>query len=186
MDRDGRKSGSRVVALYRLSPLDRLTARQGDTGRAAVHPFFDRLHPFAETFMALFERGTLPHRSTLSRFLAAVHTSCLQALRTVFATSSFVWGWTQETIGGLWDLGDRSGQRYLVFDIDATREAARQRKLPTSTELPLAQRRLDALCGPGYLGHRRGSARAMRNPYHLPSIVKGPLAETSHCARLGP
>lgn len=59
-------------------------------------------------------------------------------------------------LGGLWD---RSGQRYLVFaifDVDATREAARQRKLPSGAELPLARRRLDALCGPGYLGRRRG------------------------------
>lgn len=118
-----------------------------------LQAFFDRLYPFAEPFMALFERGTLPHRSTLSRFLAAVDSSCLETLRAVFMTSSFVWGWTQETIGGLWD---RAGQRYLVFDIDATREAARQRKLPIGTDLPAAQHRLDALCGPGYLGHRRG------------------------------
>jgi hypothetical protein len=123
------------------------------SGERTLQAFFDRLHPFAEPFMALFERSTLPHRSTLSRFLAALDTSCLEALRTVFSASSYGWGWTQETIGGLWD---RAGQRYLVFDIDATREAARQRKLPIGTELPGAQRRLDALCGPGYLGHRRG------------------------------
>jgi hypothetical protein len=123
------------------------------SGERTLQAFFDRLHPFAEPFMALFERGTLPHRSTLSRFLAAIDDSCLEALRAVFVTSSYVWGWTRETIGGLWD---RAGQRYLVFDIDATREAARQRKLPSGTELPAAQRRLDALCGPGYLGHRRG------------------------------
>lgn len=123
------------------------------SGEQTLQAFFDRLHPFAGPFMALFERGTVPHRSTLSRFLAAVDSSCLHALRAVFAASSFVWGWTQETIGGLWD---RLGQRYLVFDIDGTREAARQRKIPVSTELPQAKRRLDALCGPGYVGHRRG------------------------------
>ncbi len=123
------------------------------SGERTLQAFFDRLQPFTEPFMALFERGTMPHRSTLSRFLAALDTSCLEALRAVFATSSFVWGWTQETIGGLWD---RSGQRYLVFDIDGTREAARQRKLPVGAELPGARRRLDALCGPGYMGHRRG------------------------------
>jgi len=127
------------------------------SGERTLQAFFDRLHPFAGPFMALFERGTLPHRSTLSRFLAAVDSSCLQALRTAFATSSFVWGWTQETIGGLWDRsGHRSGHRYLVFASDGTREAARQRKLPTSAELPVAKRRLDTLCGPGYVGHRRG------------------------------
>src|SRR5271166_2338192 len=123
------------------------------SGERTLQAFFDRLQPFAEPFMALFEREIVPHRSTLSRFLAAVDTSCLQSLRAVCMTSSLVWGWTQETIGGLWD---RSGQRYLVFDIDGTREAARQRKLPTSTELPAAQRRLDAVCAPGYMGRRRG------------------------------
>ena len=33
--------------------------------------FYERLHPFAAPFMALFGRERLPHRSTLSRFLAA-------------------------------------------------------------------------------------------------------------------
>jgi hypothetical protein len=123
------------------------------SGERTLQAFFDRLQPFAIPFMALFERAALPHRSTLSRFLAAIDGPCLDALRTLFATSSFLWGWTQETIGGRWD---RSGQRYLVFDIDGAREAARQRTLPTSADLPPAQRRRDALCGPGYTGHRRG------------------------------
>jgi hypothetical protein len=123
------------------------------SGERTLQAFFDRLQPFAEPFMALFERGTTPHRSTLSRFVAAIDSSCLEALRAVFSTSSLVWGWTQETIGGLWD---RSGHRYLVFDIDGTREAARQRKLPQGADLPAAQRRLDALCAPGYLGRGRG------------------------------
>lgn len=138
---------------YEVTDLLALLFGYAISGERTLQAFFDRLHPFAEPFMALFERGTLPHRSTLSRFLAALDRPCLQALRSVFMTSSFGWGWTQETIGGLWD---RSGQRYLVFAIDGTREAARQRKLPNGTELPRAQRRLDALCGPGYQGHRRG------------------------------
>jgi hypothetical protein len=123
------------------------------SGERTLQAFFDRLHPFADPFMALFERETLPHRSTLSRFLRAIDRRCLDALRDLFATSSLVWGWTQETIGGLWD---RSGQRYLVFGIDGTREAARQRKLPQGAALPAPQRRLDALCAPGYLGRGRG------------------------------
>ena len=123
------------------------------SGERTLQAFFDRLQPFAEPFMALFERGTLPHRSTLSRFLAAIDSSMSGGLAESVCTSSFVWGWTQETIGGLWD---RAGQRYLVFDIDGTREAARQRKLPVGPELPASHRRLDALCGPGYMGRRRG------------------------------
>lgn len=123
------------------------------SGERTLQVFFDRLQPFAGPFMALFERETLPHRSTLSRFLSAMDRPCLEAVRNLFATSSWMWGWTQETIGGLWD---RSGQRYLVFDIDGTREAARQRKLPQGADLPAPHRRLDVLCAPGYLGRGRG------------------------------
>jgi hypothetical protein len=123
------------------------------SGERTLQAFFDRLQPFADPFMALFEREALPHRSTLSRFLAAIDSPCLDALRQLFAISTFGWGWTQETIGGLWD---RSGQRHLVFDIDGTREAARQRKLPHGADLPAPHRRLDALCAPGYLGRGRG------------------------------
>ena len=82
------------------------------SGERTLQAFFDRLQPFADPFMALFEREALPHRSTLSRFLAAIDSPCLDALRQLFAISTFGWGWTQETIGGLWD---RSGQRHLVF-----------------------------------------------------------------------
>ena len=123
------------------------------SGERTLQAFFDRLQPFADPFMALFERGKLPHRSTLSRFLTALDDECLDALRTRFVVSSFTWGWTTETIGGLWD---RAGHHYLVFAIDGTREVARQRGLPSGSELPPAHRRLDALCAPGYLGHRHG------------------------------
>jgi hypothetical protein len=54
------------------------------SGERTLQAFFDRLQPFALPFMALFERGALPHRTTLSRFLAAVDTSCLEALRSLF------------------------------------------------------------------------------------------------------
>jgi hypothetical protein len=46
--------------------------------------FYERLAPFAEPFMALFGRNQLPHRSTLSRFLAALDQSTVEALRTLF------------------------------------------------------------------------------------------------------
>ncbi len=44
----------------------------------------------------------------------------------------------------------------MVFDIDGTREAARQRALPKTPELPAPQRRLGELCAPGYTGRKRG------------------------------
>src|SRR5260370_8254675 len=53
-------------------------------------------------------------------------------------------------------LSDRQERRYLVFDVDATRQAARQRALPCDPTLPAARRRLDAVCAPGYRGRKRG------------------------------
>ena len=41
------------------------------SGERTLEAFYERLQPFAEPFMALFERDRLPSRSALSRFLAA-------------------------------------------------------------------------------------------------------------------
>src|SRR5207247_2950321 len=60
---------------------------------------------------------------------------------------------THDSIGGIWD---REGCCYIVFDVDATRQAARQRALPSDPTLPPPQRRLDAVCAPGYTGRKRG------------------------------
>src|SRR6266567_3811110 len=94
------------------------------SGERRLSDFFERLSPFGAAFMALFGRANLPHRSSLSRFLADVDRPCLEAFRTLFEQFSFPEGWTSETIGGLWD---RQGRHYIVFDVDATRQAAPQR-----------------------------------------------------------
>ncbi len=44
----------------------------------------------------------------------------------------------------------------MVIDLDGTREAARQRALPQTDELPQPFRRLDDVCAPGYRGRKRG------------------------------
>ena len=123
------------------------------SGERTLADFFERLAPFDAAFMALFGRAELPHRATLSRFLASVDRPCLETFRTLFEQSSFAEGWTNESIGGIWD---RQGRRYIVFDVDATRQAARQRALPPDPTLPPPQRRLDAVCAPGYTGRKRG------------------------------
>ena len=139
----------------RYEPIDFLAVLIGYaiSGERTLADFFERVAPFETAFMALFGRANLPHRSSLSRFLADVDRSCLQAFRRLFEQSSEASGWTPETIGGIWD---RQGRRYIVFDIDATRQAARQRALPCPPELPAARRRLDAVCAPGYTGRKRG------------------------------
>ncbi|MBO0794117.1 MAG: hypothetical protein J2P36_24640, partial [Ktedonobacteraceae bacterium] len=123
------------------------------SGERTLADFFERLAPFGAAFMALFGRANLPHRSSLSRFLVDVDRPCLEAFRTLFEQFSFPEGWTKDSIGGIWD---RQGRRYIVFDVDATRQAARQRSLPCDPTLPLAKRRLDAVCAPGDIGRKRG------------------------------
>ena len=54
------------------------------SGEPTLLAFYERLHPFAEPFMALFGRDQLPHRSTLSRLLAALDQTSVEALRLLF------------------------------------------------------------------------------------------------------
>src|SRR2546428_9561466 len=121
-------------------PIDFLAVLVGYaiSGERTLSDFFERVTPFETAFMALFGRKCLPHRSSLSRFLADVDRPCLEAFRTLFEQQTFAEGWTAETIGGIFD---RQGRRYLVFDVDATRQAARQRALPCDPTLPAAKRR---------------------------------------------
>jgi hypothetical protein len=123
------------------------------SGERTLADFFERLAPFGDAFMALFGRAALPHRSSLSRFLADVDRPCLEAFRQLFEQHSFAEGWTNDSIGGIWD---RQGRRYLVFDVDATRQAGRPRALPCDPTLPSPRRRLDAVCAAGYTGRKRG------------------------------
>jgi hypothetical protein len=109
------------------------------SGEPTLLAFYERLLPFASPFMALFGRNQLPHRSTLSRFLAALDQPTVEALRTLFqkdllARSPF------SSPGGLLD---RTGKHRLVVDVDGTRQAARQRALPQTEALPAPHRRFD-------------------------------------------
>ena len=54
------------------------------SGEPTLEAFYQRLLPFAESFMALFGRTKLPHAATLSRFLAALDHAPVEALRTLF------------------------------------------------------------------------------------------------------
>ena len=119
-----------------------------------LEAFYERLQPFAVPFMALFERDRLPARSTLSRFLAALTQEPVEALRSLFLDDLLSRPLSQDLQTG--DLTDREGVARMVFDIDGTREAARQRALPQAEELPPPFRRLDEICAPGYTGRKRG------------------------------
>lgn len=124
------------------------------SGEQTLEAFYERLQPFAVPFMALFDRDQLPARSTLSRFLAALSEAPVEALRTLFLDDLLSRPLTHDKQTG--GLVDRTGNAWIVFDIDGTREAARQRALPQTDDLPPAFRRLDEVCAPGYTGRKRG------------------------------
>ncbi len=122
------------------------------SGEPTLKAFYERLAPFAEPFMALFGRNQLPHRSTLSRFLAALDQPPVEALRTLFQKDLFA----RKPFPSPGGLFDRTEKQWLVVDVDGTRATARQRALPQTDVLPAAHRRFDLVCAPGYQGRKRG------------------------------
>ena len=124
------------------------------SGERTLETFYEHLEPFAVAFMALVDRDQLPARSTLSRFLAALTETPVEALRTLFLDDLLSRPLSPEKQIG--NLVDRTNNTWVVFDIDGTREAARQRALPKTEDLPEPFRRLDEVCAPGYRGRKRG------------------------------
>src|SRR6266702_6569872 len=102
------------------------------SGERTLEAFYEGLRPFAVPFMALFDRDRLPARSTLSRFLTALTQEPVEALRCLFLDDLLSRPLSKERQTG--DLVDREGNAWVVFDIDGTREAARQRALPQTEE----------------------------------------------------
>lgn len=124
------------------------------SGEPPIEAFYKRVPPFARECMALFGRARLPHRSTLSRFLQALEPEPVEALRDVFLKDVLARPLgKQASSGGLWD---RQANQWQVFAVDGTRQAARQRALPHTEELPAARRRMGKVCAPGHLGRKRG------------------------------
>lgn len=123
------------------------------SGERTLTAFSQRLLPFAEPFMALFGRANLPHPATLSRFLAALDQGCVEALRTLFQDDLVARPVLASPPGGVWD---RLGSHWTVVDVDGTKQAARQRALPQTADLPAPHRRFELVSAPGYLGRKRG------------------------------
>jgi hypothetical protein len=90
------------------------------SGERTLETFYERLQPFALAFMALFGRDRLPARSTLSRFLAMLEQTPVEALRTLFLEDLLARPLKNkegQQAGGRWD---RRGTNWLVFDRDGT------------------------------------------------------------------
>jgi hypothetical protein len=132
----------------------------GLSGEPTIEAFYQRLHPFANALMALFGRQRLPHRSTLSRFLASLEPTVVEALRTLFLRDLLAPSPVPASLGGLWD---RQQKQWFVFDVDGTRQTARQRALPRGPSLPEPHRRFEQTCAPGYKGRKRGEVLRTRS-----------------------
>src|SRR5260370_4437448 len=122
------------------------------SGEPTIASFYDRLAPFTQEFLALFDRQRLPSRSSLSRWLAALDQKTVELLRTQFLHDLFERATPFPTPGGLWD---RLGQQYVVLEVDGTRQEARHRALPDLPTLPPPHRRFDRVAAPGYQGRKR-------------------------------
>jgi hypothetical protein len=123
------------------------------SGEPTLKAFYERLLPWASPFMALFGRQDLPARSTLSRFLSTLDQPAVEALRTLFQEDLVARPTFASPPGGVWD---RLGQHWVIVDVDGTKQAARQRALPHTPDLPPPHRRFNEVCAPGYLGRKRG------------------------------
>jgi hypothetical protein len=124
------------------------------SGERTLEAFYERVKPWPDPFMAIFGRDRLPSRSALSRFLASLDQATVEVLRTLFLKDLLARPLEkEEQAGGMWD---RQGNHFLVFDVDGTREAARQRALPVTADRHAPVRRLRPLCAPGYAGRQRG------------------------------
>ena len=84
------------------------------SGERTLEAFYECLQPFAVPFMALFERDRLPSRSALSRFLAALTETSVEALRTLFLDDLLSRPLTPDKQTG--GLADRTGRSWTVFD----------------------------------------------------------------------
>ncbi len=114
----------------------------------------------------------------------------VEALRSLFLDDLLARPLTKEGQRG--ELLDRVGVQWEVFDIDGTREAARQRALPQTEELPPAFRRLDEVCAAGYTGRKRGEVvrtRTVVSQAHASQWLgsfgnrgNGEYREELHCA----
>ncbi|MEP0913305.1 hypothetical protein NDI45_20545 [Leptolyngbya sp. GB1-A1] len=125
------------------------------SGEASLKEYFKAIVPVSGLVMGLWERDGCPVASSLSRFLRDVDERAVESLRGLFEEEM-----GQKSIRvreGMW-MTDRMGNRYLMFDVDGTVKAVRQRYVSESDRYPAARRRSAGVSEPGYRGRKRGEA----------------------------
>ncbi len=148
------------MGTYEVCDFVLLLLAYSVSGEKTLADFFSALKPVQHLLMAVWNRNKTPVASTLSRFLAAIEDSSLEQLRNLFETDLWERGLNTDNMGG---LIDRRGEKYYFFDLDGTKQTARQRKLISNEEYPQAKRRSDKACGKGYTGRKRGDCLRTRS-----------------------
>lgn len=129
------------------------------SGLDTLQSFFEQLKSVQSIVMSVWQRQHCPVASTLSRFLQAIDSGALEQLRTLFEADLLEHGFAPADSGG---LIDRAGNRFWIFDVDGTHQAARQRSLANSPSYPNARRRTQGATAKGYLGRNRGEVTRTR------------------------
>lgn len=129
------------------------------SGLRTLKLLFEHLTPtFRALLTRLWRRDKSPSRSQLSRWLKIVNAPVLEAVRRFLFSLLLTQGFRGKHQGG---LHDRCGRCWLLFDLDGTRQPARQRALVESPDHPPAIRRRQAFA-PGYSGRKRADVQRTR------------------------
>ena len=125
------------------------------SGLPSLAEFYRALVPVKSLLMAVWGRQRCPVASTLSRFLGDIDAVAVALLRALFETD------LHRSVSPLLQqlgLRDRTGARWLVFDVDGTVKTVRHRVLQSQDTHPELKRRSRSACAPGYRGRKRGQA----------------------------
>ena len=107
----------------------------------------------AHALMATWKRNEVPHRSAVSRWLAAVASEDLKHFRALSEAHADQSPLTRLHHGG---LIDRAGRHHLFFDLDPTGKGYRQRHLVQDELRPQPNRRAARAAKRGRTGRHRG------------------------------
>jgi hypothetical protein len=124
------------------------------SGERTIADFYRLLSPVKEVLMSQWGRDRCPSASSLSRFLGSVGASAVESLRRLFESDL-----QRNSVRVKQEVGmfDRVGEHSVVFDIDGTVCAVRQRAIASDAKNdPPAVRRSEGACAPGYRGRKRG------------------------------
>ncbi|MGG6269923.1 hypothetical protein [Leptolyngbya sp. AN10] len=141
------------MGQYEVCDFALLLLAYAVSGVETLKLFFQQLESVKPVLMSVWKREKCPVAATLSRFLADVDESAVEQLRNLFEMDLLAHPIEMNTAMG---LSDRTGARWVIFDVDGTVKATRHRALVNAPTHPQVKRRSENACAPGYGGRKRG------------------------------